>query len=377
MDLIELLAGGDFTLKTAAGKRHHVRIDVADGEPGKRLRFVNLVDPDGKEYYLGVVNRDGGGVRLTKASKFGGDDRVYQEIDRLFKAIHEGRFGEVEAAGYSFTKGRPDGWKPALTPTPPEKPAAPRSVLAPEKGRRPDIGRCVLFFYKIPTVRGKDIFPNPSGTLRRLGVRLDGSVWAVPESRVPWPLVNNMYACLGPNGERVTAHVADFDHKTSEKLVQIAEEYFAKELADVEARLLEKVQGYEDDYNQMIADAVGADKALTIFQKRVLGAVSAARKYRNDYEEAAKAFAVQDQFARQFATIGNVVTNLDNLARTRAASYADAIALARGTKLEKAAAEGDVPAPVLADYLEDEGKDVRGLREAFTNPEEYDLEEGE
>lgn len=375
----ELLLNGHFTLVEKTGKRHHIRIDFKAAErPYPSARFVYLVNPDGQQFYVGKL-RPNGGLKWTYNSRLPEDAPLFKLLNRTLRAVSEGRYAEVENAGYRFLQGTPleneEGAKAAPTPEPKKEEPRP-TALAPDR-KRPDIGRCVLLFYYIPMVqhngRLQDLVGNPSATLRRIGIRLDGSVWCVQESRVPWPIVDTMLKAEGPNLERVTCHVVKFDKEDNERLVTIATNYLKDELAEVQKRLLASVHNAETAYLEAIEGGTGANKALTTFQKRVAAAVGSARRYREDYTQAARNFGVSGDLNTNFTKVGTLVEAIGSLAKDRAASYAKAVELAKGTELEVAAKDGDVPVEVLIDRLEEEGKDTSELRAAFGHAEEYDL----
>lgn len=388
-----ILKGGDFTLTAKSGRKDHVRIVPTDG--ANRLWFVNLVNPDGQEFYLGCIVPANGSIRLTKASKFEENDPALQRVTRTFQKIWKDQYNDVVANGWKFEAGRPDGAdatpkppaepKPApkVIPAPPASPPPSLLNMAPNR-KRPDIGRCNLLFYYIPMVRREkangqtalvDLYPNPSATLRRIGIRLDGSVWVVQETRIPWPLVDSMLKAVGPRDERVACHVAPFDKEANEKFIQIAQAYLKDELAEVQKRLLASVQTAQDAYDEAVEGGEGAEKAMTKFQKRVAAAVSSAKRYREDYLSAARNFGVDGDIKDNLAKTGTLVEVLGSLARNRAASYAKALELVKGTELEAAAKTGDVPALVLADKIEENGGDASELRDTFANDDEYELED--
>jgi hypothetical protein len=377
----DLLANGHFTFIEKTGARHHVRIDFKAAEhPYPAQRFVYLVNGNGQQYYTGKL-RPNGGLKWTDKSKIPEDAPLFKLLHRTLKAVHEGRHNEVTKAGYRFLRGTPleneEGAKAAPTSTPEPKKEEPRpTALAPDR-KRPDIGRCVLLFYYIPMVqhngRLQDLVGNPSATLRRIGIRLDGSVWCIQESRVPWPIVDTMLKAEGPNLERVTCHVVKFDKEDNDRLTEIATNYLKDELSEVQKRLLASVHNAETAYLEAIEGGTGANKALTTFQKRVAAAVGSARRYREDYTQAARNFGVSADLGSNFTKVGTLVEAIGSLAKDRAASYAKAVELAKGTELETAAKDGDVPVEVLIDRLEEEGKDVSELRTAFGHAEEYDL----
>jgi hypothetical protein len=72
-----------------------------------------------------------------------------------------------------------------------------------------------LFWYDIPKVRGRDIFPNPSNILRRIGVRTNGSDWAIPTHLLPYNLINSMIAA-GCN-----CHMMEFATDTAKRLANL------------------------------------------------------------------------------------------------------------------------------------------------------------
>jgi hypothetical protein len=222
-----------------------------------------------------------------------------------------------------------------------------------------------LFWYDIPKVRGRDIFPNPSNILRRIGVRTNGSDWAIPTHLLPYNLINEMIQA-GCN-----CHMMEFATDTAKRLanlLSIVSDSLDKQVKDS----VNSVQAIADDAANQDESVDSPDKAASAYRTRVNGAIRRATVYLGDYMQAAKNFGVN----LRLDTAISQVKILQTVAAARARVYAEATKeMAMISKLDgmyRAAQTDRVPPAQMADYLADHGKDEMSQKvmDAFNlNPE--------
>lgn len=366
----DVIRGGFFTITTDKGETHCYKVEILAARGRLPAQwFVRYCTPN-ESFYVGRLNREFGSVELTTRSHYTAEQKAFRLVDRVMQALFGGRLQVVEQAGYSVRKGTP-------LDNPVNPPPAPvvsgNSTIA---RNRPDVGTLVMLQYDIPLVFnyvngrrvGRYCFPNPSWCLRRIGFRVTKSVWAVQESRMPWPLLDEMTAA------GVKWRVADFSDKSVEKLLEWAVEYFQEETKRGDDQLQQDIANAEQSYNEALEDdTVGPDKAAKAHQLKVRGAINRARKLAQDLAVAAKNLGITPGEAN-LVTLQQRVEMLADKAQARAACYADAVKQlsAMGSQFTTAAQEGDVPAGVLADMIEDAGGDASDLRNTFSD-EFYDL----
>jgi hypothetical protein len=208
-----------------------------------------------------------------------------------------------------------------------------------------------LFWYDIPKVRGRDIFPNPSNILRRIGVRTNGSDWAIPTHLLPYNLINEMIQS-GCN-----CHMMEFATDTAKRLANL--------LSIVTESLDKQVKDSVNSVQEIATDAAAVqdeteespDKAARAYRTRVNGAIRRATVYLGDYMQAAKNFGV----ALRLDSAISQVRILQTVAATRARVYAEATKemamISRLDGMYRAAQLDQLPPAQMADYLADHGHD--------------------
>lgn len=204
-------------------------------------------------------------------------------------------------------------------------------------------------FYWIPEASK---FPNPSGVLRRIAVRLDGSVWAIPTHLVPWSLCNEMTEA------GVTWYVLRFDESEAQNLAKIAHDHLAKEIRAVEARARKSLASAQADYEK----PPEGKEPMTVagFEKRVEKAVQRAKELLGDLESAAKVFEIDpDTLPVQWAAAQADL--IGQAARAKARIYAGAGVKAAevnpldGPAIANAVKADAIPVNVVADFLLENG----------------------
>lgn len=227
-----------------------------------------------------------------------------------------------------------------------------------------------LFHYDCPA-NGE--FPNPSGRLYPLAVRLTESAWLMRTGDIPYALMGEM------QDAGCTVEVNRFDIAESGRLLRQAVGKLQEELADAVRRADEAMeratdtlaaQGTEanerspEDAEKFYLSRCGSiQRRLTALQKQV--AESSAR------------FGIRPQ-AINLERLSAAAATIKSEMAERAAAYREGIKAleAAGTvetiALAKAAARDEVPAEVMAGALEDAGDEAGAarLQAAFAVPAE-------
>lgn len=253
---------------------------------------------------------------------------------------------------------------PLAAPTPPTETPKPIPLpvptpISPERCQQ--LGKVMMLQYDIPQ---KCDFPNPSGILRRLGIRVTLSVWAIQDGRIPWNLLDEM------TSSGVTWHLVQFAESESGKLIALAETALCQEADKAKKSLEDSILAGQKKLEEMQSDPSVTARQLeaerTRFENNTRAFIKRTDKLIKDLSEAAKAFGVVDSVSKPFSKIRSTVDSLQSIAHSRAALYSYMTEQAKGTDMEVASEESDVPAGVLADYLEDEkGIDMNSVRSVF------------
>lgn len=216
--------------------------------------------------------------------------------------------------------------------------------------------------YWIPKGR----FPNPSGRLRRRGFRIDGSVWVIPNNAIPYHLLDEMTAA------GVTWHLLEFIPGEGEKILALARNAMRKEIEDGQRRLAEVIERYDSRYDADLGQAQDGnetDKAEKQYRSRTKEAVKRAEQLLKDIEAAAARFGIEARSELPLMSALDRVNALRLTAGARASAYTRLAEQTKGTLMEAAASEDEVPAGELADYVEENGGNPGNVRELFAEPE--------
>lgn len=218
--------------------------------------------------------------------------------------------------------------------------------------------RPVFFSYDLPE---KAKLENPSGFLRRRAVRLQQSVWCMPNSMIPYQLISDLEA----GGASV--YVIAFDANEAETLMTILTDALKKEAESARRRAAKSIKSAED---AMIESTQGHTRAIDDFDVRVAKAVRRAETLLGDLQEAASVFGIDVSSLPIQASL-QAVNVLQQAASNRAKAYAEmAKAAAQAAHMDAqamatAAKADDVNPQDLADFLEENGIDASSQREAF------------
>lgn len=211
--------------------------------------------------------------------------------------------------------------------------------------------------YKIPEDSGME---NPSYILRRIGFRIDGSVWVLHESDMPYALLNRF------NIHGVAWHTLKFDMTENQKLVTLATEALKTEIKDAVN------SGYGIVYranvrlvsgNDTPTDAIKKHKAKCIATSKRLGLLF------KDLKHCADRFGIPES-ELNLSDARAQVRGLRSSMQKRVEEWVSSIAkleeyAGSADPIVKAAKAGTVPHWILADYMEDRGIESKKLRTMF------------
>lgn len=189
--------------------------------------------------------------------------------------------------------------------------------------------------------------PNPSSKLRRVGFRSSQSCWIIRSDDVPWARLNEMREM----GAIVDCFPIEIDE---ENLVKMAVRCLTEEVKKLEKSLQRSITKADTK----LASDVEGESALTAYTIRVNSALKRARKALEDAEAVAKTFGVDLSVSSPESCMRSLRANCE----AKAVSYTEALA-----SIQNQMATDGVPSYVLADMLEEEGKDSEQLREVFQN----------
>lgn len=148
--------------------------------------------------------------------------------------------------------------------------------------------RHVLLYYRIPA---RLRIPNPSPRLCRRGVRVDGSVWVIEESQVPWALLDEL------NQAGAVADVVPFDpaaRDTLRALCKLAIQEQAGQITERMGKALAKAKTMLDQTTAMVV----TDDQNKRHDRYVKAILRRARKQIAYAEEAAMAFELLGEVAQ-------------------------------------------------------------------------------
>ena len=189
--------------------------------------------------------------------------------------------------------------------------------------------RPVMLVYDIPS---RSPAANPSGRLRRLGVRVNLSCWVMPEANVPYSLLHGLAT------QGVRWHVTPYHPNAAGAIVDMVIGSLRRELADTLARaeetqanseakltaednddstytrckkLRDAADGITKRIKTLTDDLLAGAKALGVPASviDVAGAATAARKLRDAMHERAALYARAGTAARKLGSTGVALAN--------------------------------------------------------------------
>lgn len=208
--------------------------------------------------------------------------------------------------------------------------------------------------------------PNPSPELRRVAVRIDGSVWVMPRGMLPWGLIHD----LSNQGARVgTLDYADHQSDEILKLVRAALEKEVERIGDSLAR--------SERSNARRADTNASGPERDNYRKRGLANLSRARRLLRDVTSAIERFGLEElrgslsgAYAAVEARRVEMEVRAERYARAAGALSAVSHPVAQGLAVEARAET--LPPQILADALAEFSDDPgapglsAALQEAFS-----------
>jgi hypothetical protein len=199
---------------------------------------------------------------------------------------------------------------------------------------------------------------NPSGRLRRLGFRIDGSVWVIPTGDLPYKYLHDL------ERRGVTWHAVEFGENEGAKLVRMA-------TAAITAEIRRGLASAERSAAMAIVELEGSEEPLAAeirYNRQTGDIVRRVNNLVKDMREVAGRFGIDAAELMNCAS-GQVVSIKAGM-RERARLYAAAIDELRAVAgdndpMVKAALKDNAPPLILADYMEDNDVDATALRAGF------------
>lgn len=199
--------------------------------------------------------------------------------------------------------------------------------------------------------------PNPSSALRRrLAMRIGGSVWVVREDRIPHNLINLLasYESAG-----LTFDLVAFDSADNARTLAMIRRSLLKEIEKAITSCRKSIEKLTTKTEESEAINRGDDYAA-----KCRGIIKRTEKKLADYIQAATMLEIDVNAGGSLGRLASIRAE----AVARAAIYAGLTEQVQGTPLEAAATADDVPAGVLADYIEETtGDDMSSVHEAFSS----------
>jgi hypothetical protein len=220
-----------------------------------------------------------------------------------------------------------------------------------------------ILTYDIPSAIN---FPNPSNILRRRGVRFNLSCWILDEDRVPWSLVEDMKQA----GIRKVYVVPGFDtnHEDAQRLMIDA---LTEDVRKQQERDLKALKRQDEALAAAEAEANGVwtrelDAARKKHAKDRKSTLKSTEKLLADLAYAMDLYKLNKNLV-PFSSARQQIANIRALNGAQASYYTQMAAAAQGTPLAAAAAADDIPAGILADFVEENGNQTlaNNARQAF------------
>lgn len=209
-----------------------------------------------------------------------------------------------------------------------------------------------LLVYDVPAALDID---NPSGRLRRLGVRINLSCWAVPDDRMPWVYLQEL------KDAGVSWHVVAFDAGEAQKIAGIAAEAIEREVNDAIKRARKS--------HELAHEKLGETLDLDRFDRTTERAQETLQGVLDALKEAARGFGLDETrlpLDRGFAQIRTMKAVADGRAAAFKSLVEEVKASQAPATVKTALADDALPHYVAADMAEDNGVDASVLREVFS-----------
>lgn len=216
-----------------------------------------------------------------------------------------------------------------------------------------------LLIYDIPDESG---FPNPSNILRSIAVRVNLSCWVIPESSIPYTLLNEMEA-VG-----CTWHTVKFDASEGDKLRRMAVDAITREITEAITRA---ETSYTRALRKFQRSKESPEKAQSTYMK-VIGQIDRRmNRLQRQLRRVTTEFGIE-QSAIPLTRLTRATVTIQDKVKARCRLYADAIRQLQSINgvrdpMAQAGRVDGVPALILADYMDDRGLDSSKLRAAFSD----------
>lgn len=199
---------------------------------------------------------------------------------------------------------------------------------------------------------------NPSDQLRRIAVRVNLSCWIIPESLIPYHLLNTMAA------GGATWHVVRFDASEAEKLATMARDAIRRDIKQAISRARASIARTDNSTDAaMLEDSAEAERS---YIRRTRNALNRARRLVKHLSAAASMFGID----KESINLADAFTSFEGITagvQRKAKEYAELSALLRNVDpaLAATAAADELPVCIMMDRLEDAGMDMSSGREMF------------
>jgi hypothetical protein len=209
--------------------------------------------------------------------------------------------------------------------------------------------RLTMLMYDIPE---RSNVANPSGRLRRIGLRINKSVWIVPTGNIPQYLVNEL---IGAGAAVITA---PYDVEASKNLLVAAIAFANRELTEAKARAEASKADAEAELNDPDGDPT---KKRKVYEKKIAAIAKRLEVLAEEMAVGAKVFGVVGGI--DFTNIRQAAEAISNTTAVRAAVYANSATALRevgtvDTTAMAVAVENDqAPAYAVADMLRENGNE--------------------
>ena len=234
-----------------------------------------------------------------------------------------------------------------------------------------------LLIYDIP--KNRPDIANPTGVLRRRGVRLNLSGWLLPENQIPYATLNTMkldrvmtredgstYTLRGANW-----HLIPQDPKASRQMVMAAIDSLKEQIAEALEDNQASARRAGVKWDRAEGDETDLARAERDWNKQQEVILDRLNERLADLEEGAKVFGITgDLFglAGAHAAREGLQTAMANRARQYVATADQARQMGpTGEALADAMMADRNVLPVALDYVEENGGDTTAARDAFRN----------
>lgn len=199
---------------------------------------------------------------------------------------------------------------------------------------------------------------NPCPVLRRRALRLDGSNWLIHRSRFPHRAFAEMQQRAG-GPDNMRYWINEFAPSAQEGLLEQAAFAMRLKLKELVADLSASIISANEKL-----ETAGTRKERERQEKNREAAVKRCKKALEELEEASVAYSLPTE-GLAFSKVADYAAQLERSQYQQTEAIAALAAQVIGTEMEAAAIADDVPAGILADFVEDHGRDATAARIAI------------